>query len=798
MNVRILRIALLVFLAVCIASLAPHARAADPIVTTDLLHIRTVSAINVARDGEQAVVAVRSIERATRDDADHEASPTARDTYEYRSHLFLLDLTDPAVHPMQLTHGARNDRSPVIAPDGRSVAFVRDGAADHHGNGADTSQVWIMPLNGGEARQVTWLEHGARSPQWSPTGQALLVTTTVPQSALPGAPTWSSERPNAQWPVPDAEVTPRADGSREEVRAWLDDNAQQSDPVVVTGLDMQTETSLRTELRFDQLALVDLQGNEPATRMLTQTHQHHRDARFMPDGQRIVFASQVSDGPHIDRIERWNLFVAPVDDPGDHGEQEHETISPTLLLRLDDWSARLPKPSSDGSVVAFTASSLDEPGYRQRRLGLVTTSGPQRGETVWLTDKQTFDAHVNAFEWMHARGGIVFTSAMRGGFPLLAMSPGLLRPDVLHDQRDGMPIGVHDFGVGAATIVYAETSPMNPCVLRMRDPRGDRLLWDLNEWVASKQLSVPRARTLTRPDGVEIQYWVMEPTAMQNHAARSPAPDRPSQRTYPLVLQIHGGPSAMWGPGEATMWHEFQLLCSWGYGVVYANPRGSGGYGYEFQRGNHRNWGNGPAGDVLAVVDQCLLLDWVDPDRLVVTGGSYGGYLTAYIIGNDHRFKAAVAQRGVYDLATFFGEGNAWRLVRRSMDGWPFEPRARDIIRQNNPWTYVHRIRTPLLIMHGSNDLRTGVSQSEMLYRALKVQQRPVEYVRYPGADHNLSRTGDPAQRLDRLNRMIDFFERHIDNDQPAPGTGAGTASNAGADSEPAGSAVATAPDDPT
>ena len=160
------------------------------------------------------------------------------------------------------------------------------------------------------------------------------------------------------------------------------------------------------------------------------------------------------------------------------------------------------------------------------------------------------------------------------------------------------------------------------------------------------------------------------------------------------------------------MWLEFQLLCSWGYGVVYSNPRGSGGYGYSFQRANFQDWGDGPTGDVLAALDEIVKNDWADPDRLLVTGGSYAGYLTAYIVGHDHRFKAAVAQRGVYDIQTFFGEGNAWRLARWAMGGYPWETRMRAIYRRESPFTDVHRIRTPLLIMHASNDLRTGVSQS--------------------------------------------------------------------------------------
>ncbi|HRP64249.1 MAG TPA: S9 family peptidase, partial [Phycisphaerales bacterium] len=326
------------------------------------------------------------------------------------------------------------------------------------------------------------------------------------------------------------------------------------------------------------------------------------------------------------------------------------------------------------------------------------------------------------------------------------------------EEHHGMPLGVHAFGVGGGAIVYSQTSAMNPCVLRVRDGRSDRLLMDLNAWTAEKELSIPSGGWITRPDGTRVQYWLMEPTR------------REQGKKYPLVLQIHGGPSAMWGPGEASMWHEFQLFCAWGYGVVYANPRGSGGYGYAFQRANYQNWGDGPAGDVLAAVDQALMQEWVDRDRLVITGGSYAGYLTAWIIAHDHRFKAAVAQRGVYHLPTFFGEGNAWRLVPWAMGGAPFDSRFRQIIDRESPFTYVSRIRTPLLIKHGSEDLRTGVSQSEMLYRALKHLDRPVEYVRYPGAGHDMSRTGPPKQRLDRLNRMIEFFERYIENPRPAPG----------------------------
>jgi dipeptidyl aminopeptidase/acylaminoacyl peptidase len=164
---------------------------------------------------------------------------------------------------------------------------------------------------------------------------------------------------------------------------------------------------------------------------------------------------------------------------------------------------------------------------------------------------------------------------------------------------------------------------------------------------------------------------------------------------------------------------------------------------------------------------------WIDTDQYFLTGGSYAGYLTAWIVTQDHRFKAAVAQRGVYDLAFFFGEGNAWRLVPNHFGGYPWEADKRKIMDAQSPTTFAHQIQTPLLIMHADTDLRTGVRQSELLYKSLKVLEKPVEYVRYPGEGHELSRTGDINRKLDRLMRIIEFFERYVNHPEPAPAASA-------------------------
>jgi dipeptidyl aminopeptidase/acylaminoacyl peptidase len=327
------------------------------------------------------------------------------------------------------------------------------------------------------------------------------------------------------------------------------------------------------------------------------------------------------------------------------------------------------------------------------------------------------------------------------------------------------PAGVNTFAAAADRIVYAQIAATNPNELYVMGTGGHetaRRLTDINAaWLEGKTLSLPEEHWITRPDGTRVQYWVMKPANAE------------VGKQYPWVLDIHGGPAAMWGPGEFTMWHEFQIFCSFGYGVVYGNPRGSGGYGYAFQRANYKDWGDGPMGDVMATVDDASArYSLIDKDRLFVTGGSYAGYLTAWIAGHTDRFKAAAAERGVYDLSTFFGEGNAYQLVPEEFGGFPWQPETRRILDRQSPISYVDKITTPLLIIHGSSDNRTGVVQGQMLFRALKQLNRPVEYIRYPGVGHEITRSGPPQQRMDHMLRIIEFFERYAQTGHTAGKTG--------------------------
>jgi len=307
---------------------------------------------------------------------------------------------------------------------------------------------------------------------------------------------------------------------------------------------------------------------------------------------------------------------------------------------------------------------------------------------------------------------------------------------------------VTGFDVVGERLVYTVTAPDIPGDLYLADLDGqnERRLTEVNAgFLSQRWLSVPEEVRYTRPDGTRIQGWAMLP------------PDFDPQKKYPLAVEIHGGPHAMWGN---TFWHEFQCLAGAGYVVFFCNPRGSDGYGLAFRDVIHGRWGEEDAGDILAGVDGLIKRGIVDADRLAITGGSYGGFMTAWIIGHDRRFKAAVSQRGVYNLVSFYGVTDIPLFVEHEFDVTPWGDV--DALWRHSPLAYVEQIETPLLILHSELDFRVPISDGEQLYAALKRLGREVAFVRYPREGHELSRSGEPEHRVDRIARIVGWFDRHI------------------------------------
>ncbi|AEN74471.1 peptidase S9 prolyl oligopeptidase active site domain protein [Rhodothermus marinus SG0.5JP17-172] len=734
----------------------------EPITVTDLLRIRQLESPTVSPDGRWLAYIVRQIDTV-------ETEPDVR--YAYRTHLYLVP-TDGSTPPRAYTHGDRTASQPAWHPESDRIAFVRPVGGK--------PQLFVISLFGGEAEQLTDFRHGASRPRWRPDGSLLLFTATLSEKDVrraEGTPPWPDERP-ARTASDTAGARPNPDGSLAEIRAWLARNEADSNPRVFHRLDFQGEQSLQPQLRFQHLYVVEPRpGAKP--RALTHGFFSFSGAEWLPHGRQIVAAALLDSTRHPDRTRGSDLYLIDVD-----------TSRINLLLHIDGYALFAPTPSPDGQWIAFLASPLADSGYAQTEIGLFRLDGRRPPELLTLH----FDRSAGNLKWAPDMRYLYFVAPSNGGFPLYRIPffdlhpprpAGATAPDTTASRARftadevvrlrpkierllDYDRGVRDYDLSEATVYYVLTEPTNPYELYASDlafKRPHRLTEHNASWLRTKRLSRPEAFTLKR-DTLEIQYWVMKPAFFEKG------------RRYPMLLEIHGGPAAMWGPGEATMWHEFQFFASQGFAVVFSNPRGSGGYGRAFRRANYQDWGDGPAGDVLAVASAAARLPWIDPERQVVTGGSYAGYLTAWIVAHDHRFKAAVAQRGVYDLQTFLGEGNAWRLVPWHFGGYPWDRETpallhgdtasvRDVILYNSPITWVHQIRTPLLIMHSDRDLRTGVIQSEMLYKSLKILGRPVEYVRYPDEGHELSRSGDPKRRMDRILRIYEFFMRYLPAETP-------------------------------
>ena len=694
----------------------------EPVKITDLLKIKSLGTVRLSPDGSKAVFTVTSIE------------PDGDTKWEnkYVTQLWMVN-TDGTGSPRQLTT-KDNSTQPVFSPDGRQIAFTR--------NADGRSQIFILSLDGGEAVQLTRFKYGANAPKWSPDGKQILFSANVPMrellkdsslNPLKQNPKWSLEKPgfdkNEHVNRPTVKADP--DGNIEEVRAWLDLSVTDKKAKVFNKLSFQDEMDVNADLGFNHWYIVNVTGNKEP-RPITRGFYRHGFADFTPDGKQIILTANMDSLQHPDRALEIAIYIMNNDGTGLKqlfGEEGKTYTNPVI--------------SPTGKWLAFqqgTTAFVNIP-----KLVIVPLNNPAPSQITELP----FDRTKQNVNWSDDEKFLYLIATSNGGFPLVRVDLATKKTNQLTTENSG--IGSYD--LVKDKLVYVKTEVSNPFELYVADAmaKNEKRLSQFNSgWVSQRKLSFPEKKTFVNDKGQTVDYWIMKPVNYE-----------PGKK-YPLLLEIHGGPSSMWGPGESTMWHEYQYFCSKGYGVVYCNPRGSGGYGTEFLRANINDWGKGPTSDVLTALDKTIAEGWADTSKLVLTGGSYAGYLVAWIIAHDQRFKAACSQRGVYDLATFFGEGNAWRLVPNYFGGYPWETTTKQILERESPINYVAQIHTPYIIFHGENDRRTGVIQSEMLYRSLKVLGRPVEYVRHPGATHEITRSGNNRQRIDQMLRTWEFFERWI------------------------------------
>lgn len=618
----------------------------------------------------------------------------------------------------QLTSGQSRDHTPRWSPDGLSIAFVsnRPGIfpcpkTDADDSGPDVkdkkllNQVWTIRIDGGEAAQQTNHPNGADDPAWSPDGRtiAFVARDDVPKDSDLSAAT--SIGPIADERVVH-DISYRFDG-----KGWLETHAHLWSTEVGRGIS--------TQITFGESS-----DAEPA---------------WSPDGSMIAFSSNRSP----DRKRQWNRLSI-------HSLAVGSGI--VTAATPDDAQFGSPVWSPDGSRVAFIGH-LGTSSAEHNHIWTVSTTGENLTDhtghaDISFGDSGMSDLAMSSFQgprWMDDRWLLALASES-GQTQVYGIETGesnVHRATEGDHRIAGFAIVNDDLAIVRGTISRPfELELWSENRVKQSISHANDAFVDEVELVDAINLPVKSA------DDATIQTWLIPPVGFDDDSAAK----------YPLILQIHGGPHSMYGYG---MFHEMQLMAAKGYAVVFSNPRGSAGYGQQFVACTTGIWGEADMPDVIAAVDAASALPWIDSDRLGITGGSYGGYLTNWTIGHDTRFKAAVTQRCVSNFYSFFGTSDIGSTFGvNEFDGLPWSD-AEKLLR-HSPISYVNAIDTPLLILHSENDFRCPIEQAEQLFASLKYLDRTVEFVRFPEEGHELSRSGTPSRRMARLHHLIGWFDRHL------------------------------------
>ena len=624
----------------------------------------------------------------------------------YKRNIWLLPL--PAGDAFQLTRGD-SDSGPRWSPDAAQLAFVS-------GRG-DKPQIYLLPIAapGGEARALTATENGAHSPDWSPNGARIAFLS--PMSADERAAAEADEDPS---PEPKDKLERK---QRQERQA--EDERNRWDPRPMWRIPYRQGVSYVDE-RYHQVFVIDAAESADAKpKRLTDRNASYGQPRWSADGAYIYTdRTTIPEGDEPWRAK--NIFRLDAES----GEE--------VALTDGGFSAYAPDPSPDGRWIAYSRAHIGLTDMPER-LMLMPTDGAEARVINEALDREVFDR-----AW-----------SPESRLALSIESEGNLLPwvyDPLAEELAQAHAGIYEIeqisaGAGGRLAMTVST-PANPHELYVLAAGEMREATSFNhDWLDEVIVQAVNELRFDSPHG-EIQGWYLLPVGYE------------SGKAYPLALNIHGGPHAAWGFSSKSMWHEWQFHAARGYAVFYCNPHGSGGYGADFMRKLHAAWGPVAMDDIMAGLDAILARGIADEHRLAITGGSYGGYMTAWIIAHSDRFKAAVSQRGVYNLSSFYGTTDVPLLISNEFDAEPWE--NHDVYWDNSPLKYAANITTPLLLIHSENDFRVPIEQAEQLFAWVRrATDSPVRMLRYPHEGHELSRSGEPGHRVSRLNEMVNWFDRY-------------------------------------
>ncbi len=627
--------------------------------------------------------------------------------------------TNGNAEPVRLTSGTR-DSAPRWSPDGRMLAFVRAGETP---GPASAPQIYLLPMMGGEAFQVTNVSRGASSAVWSPDGKWIGFTSTAnPEDiAKQGKPAPPGERES------DVRVITRA--------VYRSDGGGYLDPTRPAHIwVIPVPASI---------------GEKPTPKQLTNGQFSEGNVTWAKDSSRIYYTTNRSPEPYYDAIPETEIFsVTPTGG------------TPSLLNKVGTGVGTMAL-SPDGNRIAFIASVTHTPvkSYTQPDLwvmNLTSNAEPKNLTTAFdfdigagLTGDQAAPraAGGNAPMWNSDGRSVVVSFTKEGRLNLATV-------DAANGNLTELTKGDHAVTTYRTTndrskLVFVRSTPtrIGDLYIADRDGSNPRQLTKFNDSLYGKlNLTEPDDVWYTSFDGKKVQTWVQKP------------PDFDPNKKYPLILNIHGGPHAAYG---YIFDHEFQWMAAKGYVVVYPNPRGSTSYGQDFGNIIQHAYPGDDHKDLMLAVDEVIKRGYIDTTKLGITGGSGGGVLTNHAVTQTDRFAAAVSQRDISDWANWWYTADFTQFQPAWFKGAPFE----DVegFKQRSAITHVAKIKTPMMFILGEADWRTPpMAGGEELFRALKYRKIPTVMVRFPNEGHELSRSGQPWHRIERLQHIVGWFDKWL------------------------------------
>ncbi len=611
--------------------------------------------------------------------------------------------------PRQFTFGDQGDSSPHWSPDGSQIAFL-----SNRGDKEKPSQAYLIPFTGGEARPLSDIDGEINDLDWSPDGRRLLLSVR--------------------------KLDP------EDLERQEDEQKKKLGVVARHYERLFYKLDGYGYLPHERQHLWTLDARTGRAKQLTDhaVYDEYSPA-WSPDGKWIAFFSNRSQEPD-NTPDRTGLFVMPA--AGGEFRQIETPFGEKGSLSF----------SPDGKWLAYYGVEGEGQFYKNTSLWIVPVDGSQPPRNLtgpydlhvesWTINDigqpgptlptWTLDGQRIYFPVVLHGCSLFYSIGVEGGQPRVEIEPGGVAGNLSLDRQQ-------------RRMAYFYGKLDDPVQFHVRDlaggPKTDRALTRLNRDLLDRiDLGRVEETWIKGPDGNDLQGWIIKPPGF-----------KPSKK-YPSILEIHGGPLTQYGN---FFMHEFYYLAAHGYVVHFTNPRGGRGYGESHAMANYRNWGTVDYKDLMAWTDHVAALPYIDPNRMGVTGGSYGGYMTVWIIGHTQRFKAAAAGRCVSNFISMWGSSDFnWTFQLEVNDKAPFEDVQAhwDL----SPIKYIGNARTPTLVLHNEFDLRCPIEQGEQVFVALKRLGVETEMVRFPDEFHGLSRTGRTDRRIARLNHILRWFDKYL------------------------------------